>query len=237
MVHVRSYTRTVSGHAVEVASHERAAPPSTASATESHKVPSAGTSQTTSYTKLKAAGRSAEFNYVETLPEKRWSDITNRSESYAKAVTAIDQAALSETEKHLYKLFYVWEGGMNENSQGTEAGITPSTLFWASDGVPGLTRTSRPRDMTEEQLPQVYRNVLDEGLKWAGGASALSRIPDVDVAAFVGDTILREGGPKAARDIQYALNKALLVLEQPAFPLDFKVGLGTIEKIAEVTSS
>lgn len=126
---------------------------------------------------------------------------------------------------------------MKENSSGTVAGITRDTMRWAAKDVPGLSRMSRPKEMTEEQLPQVYRNVLDEGLKWAGGATALSRIPDVDVAAFVGDTILREGAPDAARDIQFALNRALGALEQPLIKADYKVGLGTIEKIAEAISS
>ena len=157
--------------------------------------------------------------------------------SYNKAVAAIDSATLSETQKHLYKLFYVWEGGMKEHPTGTVAGITRDTMRWAAKDVKGLSRMSLPRDIKTEQLPQVYTNVLDEGLKWAGGAAALSKIPDVDVAAFVGDTILREGGPDAARDIQFALNDALGALEQPLIKSDFKIVLGTIEKIAEVTSS
>ncbi|GEM_PF-5302264 len=220
MVHVRAYTRTVNGHTVDVASHDRS-----------------GTPNAASYTELKAAGRAADFNYIETLPENRKSVITDRAESYAKAVAAIDSATLSETEKHLYKLFYVWEGGMKEHPTGTVAGITRETMRWAAKDVKGLSRMSWPRDIKTEQLPQVYTNVLDEGLRWAGGAAALSKIPDVDVAAFVGDTILREGGPSAARDIQFALNDTLGALEQPMIKPDFKIGIGTIEKIAEVTSS
>lgn len=238
MVHVQSYSRIVNGRTVQVVSYDRADPPAGAETQQLADASAATASPEVSYNKLKATGKAAEYDYIGILPDDRKSDITDHKDRYDKAVAAINNATfLSETEKHLYKLFYVWEGGMIENSQGTVAGIAPRTLRWIVRGDSDLPRLSAPREMTEAQLPTIYRDALDEYLRTAGGAAALSKIPDMDVAAFVGDTAMREGGPQAAKDITFALNDALGALDQWGLPLDFKVKPDTMDAIAKVISS
>jgi hypothetical protein len=127
-----------------------------------------------------------------------WIDF-NQATGYLPGVSA--------NEKSIYREIFAAEGGMVPDGR-TVSGITPRILHdlhrlgklgdWAADAAPA--------DLTPDQTTQVYRSYMDNALQGAGGHEVLQNIDHPGVAAFVGDTLFRAGGPSGTAMVQQAIN-------------------------------
>ncbi len=130
----------------------------------------------------------------------RWTEWSNATRSLPAA---------THNEQRTYAEIYAAEGGDDiDRSSGAMSGITPSTLdeLIEKGFIKGISKGTPPTAIPLDQRAEIYRAYFDFALNRAGGSTALSRIPDADTAAALGDTLFRHGRTGGAKIIQNAIN-------------------------------
>ncbi|BAE53059.1 hypothetical protein amb4255 [Paramagnetospirillum magneticum AMB-1] len=210
-VRVRSYTRTVNGHVVEVAAHDRSGGSEGKAADQGQSAP--------------PANKKAFFDSKN--PPGTWDDFRGKAQSLPNT---------GEAGKFALVEIFGQEGGVPKDSTSSaSAGILQETLDNAKDaGVPGLEKTTTPAKLSNEQRAAVMRYKLDqEELGHAGGIKALESFGDAQSAAAMADTLYRHGGVDGPKLLQGAIND----VKPGAVPKTGYMGKQTLEAYGRLASS
>jgi hypothetical protein len=118
----------------------------------------------------------------------------------------------ADSEKFVYSEIGRMEGDrpdpMSLSRNPTVAGINPQTVRDLAPSIPSLVTDSRPDQLTPGQRAQVYRAYFDRELPDAFGHDTFDQTDHAGIAAFVGDTVFREGAA-GKKMIQNAVNTVL----------------------------
>jgi hypothetical protein len=115
-------------------------------------------------------------------------------------------------EKFAYSVIGHAEGDRPDTSRNPRnppvAGISSGLIRELAPKIPGLDSRTRPDQLTPQQRAQIYRAYFNRELSDAFGHDTLEEIGHSGVAAFVADTIFREGA-RGKRMIRDAINSVL----------------------------
>lgn len=117
---------------------------------------------------------------------------------------------VSTAEKMIYREIFAAEGG-NVPDGETVAGVTKKILpdLVRTGDLPDSFGGKLPKDLTQQERAQVYRAYMNNAFQHVSGYRTLEEIENPALAAFVADTVFREGAPEGNRLIHKVLNEAL----------------------------
>ncbi|MEO5373444.1 MAG: peptidoglycan-binding protein [Alphaproteobacteria bacterium] len=108
---------------------------------------------------------------------------------------------LSDAQKSaLMHVFAAEGGGRSDPNSTAKGGILDETLERAksSGKFPDLAAVEKAKDLTPDQMAQVYKHYLDDTLRTVGGSDALNDL-DPKTGAVLADTMFRHGRGDGAR--------------------------------------
>jgi hypothetical protein len=157
---------------------------------------------------------------AQNLPEFRGPDflfpeMLQLAPTSIPAQDIVDAGSLGDAghkEKFAYSVIGHAEGDTPDASTDplnpSVAGISGGLVRELAPKIPGFDSRARPDQLTPQQRAQIYRAYFDRELSDAFGHDTLEEIGHSGVAAFVADTIFREGA-RGKRMIQDAINSVL----------------------------